>query len=239
MTIRVIKDGKMSDTVVMSLGGALIVPNAIDTDVLHKLSTVIESLVLKEGKRLALVCGGGATARNYIAALREMGVPMAFQDQIGRYSTVLNAHLVASILREHSGCIICRTLEEIRNHLHLYKVAVSGFISPGSSTDYDAVLTADFLEVSVVYNLTDVAGVFDHDPKEDPDAILVSEIRYQEYISGWIDRQRLPGSHSPFDVHAAELAKARDVEVRILSLHNTTALFNALQGLKFVGTRLY
>ena len=46
---------------VLSVGGSLIAPDAIDTVFLQRLKATI----LKQQGKFVLVCGGGRTARNY------------------------------------------------------------------------------------------------------------------------------------------------------------------------------
>ena len=48
-------------TIVISLGGSVIVPKDIDTNFLKK----FKQLILKFPHRFAIYCGGGSTARKY------------------------------------------------------------------------------------------------------------------------------------------------------------------------------
>ena len=62
--------------IIISVGGSLIVPNGgINTDFLKKLNDFIREELAKDPKRqFFLVIGGGATARHFIEAGREVVV---------------------------------------------------------------------------------------------------------------------------------------------------------------------
>jgi len=53
-----------SETIVMSVGGSLIVPDAIDTGFLTNLKNFIVTETAK-GRRFIIIAGGGRTARRY------------------------------------------------------------------------------------------------------------------------------------------------------------------------------
>ena len=54
-----------TETIVMSVGGSLIVPDAIDTGFLSSLKTLIENQTTSYGRRFIIIAGGGKTARRY------------------------------------------------------------------------------------------------------------------------------------------------------------------------------
>ena len=55
----------MSETIVMSVGGSLIVPGGIDTTFLKDLKQFIDFETTSKGRRFIIIAGGGRTARNY------------------------------------------------------------------------------------------------------------------------------------------------------------------------------
>jgi uridylate kinase len=58
-------------TIVLSLGGSLIVPDKIDYPFLKKFRELILSFV-KRGNKVIIVCGGGKTCRKYNSAAEKI-----------------------------------------------------------------------------------------------------------------------------------------------------------------------
>ena len=84
-------------TIIISLGGSLIVPDEIDVSFLKKL----RSMVMKLDEQIVLVTGGGKTARRYINSAKEVrDLEHEDLDWIGIHSTRLNAQLVKIIFKD-------------------------------------------------------------------------------------------------------------------------------------------
>ena len=84
-------------TVIISLGGSLIVPDEIDVSFLKSLRKLILSL----DEQVILVTGGGKTARKYIEAAKQFKeLKHEDFDWIGIHSTRLNAQLVKIIFKD-------------------------------------------------------------------------------------------------------------------------------------------
>src|SRR3989344_2862552 len=92
------------ETVVLSLGGSLIVPNGgIDTQFLTNFNYFIRKQIAEKNRRFFIICGGGATARTYIDSGKEVVhhvLEAEDQDWLGIHATRLNAHLVRTIFRD-------------------------------------------------------------------------------------------------------------------------------------------
>ncbi len=88
-------------TLVISVGGSLVVPNGgIDTAFLKEFKTLISKNV-KHGWRFVIVVGGGGTARQYQQAARSIGKLQRDDiDWLGIHSTRLNSHLMRTVLRD-------------------------------------------------------------------------------------------------------------------------------------------
>ena len=85
---------------ILSLGGSIVAPDGVDTEFLKKFKALVEDYLAKDSNRkLILVIGGGAPARVYQKAFREIkaDAPSDVQDWIGITATRLNAQLVKSI----------------------------------------------------------------------------------------------------------------------------------------------
>ena len=60
------------ETIVMSVGGSLIVPDTIDTTFLTNLKNLISDETTTTGRRFIIIAGGGKTARRYQDAAAEI-----------------------------------------------------------------------------------------------------------------------------------------------------------------------
>ena len=91
----------MLETIVMSVGGSLIVPDAIDTDFLTRLKALIERQTAERSRRFVIICGGGKTARRYQEAASAVStLTVDDLDWLGVHATRLNGHLMRTIFRE-------------------------------------------------------------------------------------------------------------------------------------------
>jgi len=87
---------------VLSLGGSIVVPGAIDIEYLKEFKQFIDRRI-EQGDRFILTVGGGKTARNYQAAAeRVSGVDDEERDWLGIHATRLNAHLLRTIFKGKS-----------------------------------------------------------------------------------------------------------------------------------------
>ena len=81
-------------TIVISLGGSIIVPERIDVPFLKKFKQIIMGL---QADRFVIICGGGKIARDYQEAAKATAVIRTEDlDWIGIAATRLNAELVRS-----------------------------------------------------------------------------------------------------------------------------------------------
>ena len=86
-----------SDTIVIALGGSIIVSRSIQVRFLKQFRKFILKFI-KQGKRFVIVAGGGSIARNYQAAASDI-VKLSDEDQdwLGIHATRINAHLLRAI----------------------------------------------------------------------------------------------------------------------------------------------
>ena len=88
---------------VISLGGSIIVPDAVDVAFLARFDQAIRAyLAQDEERKLILVCGGGAPARVYQQAMKTLNehTPGEALDWLGIKATHLNAQLVKTLFGE-------------------------------------------------------------------------------------------------------------------------------------------
>ena len=61
----------MTDNVVVSIGGSILVPGGNDSEYILRLAAMLKEV--SKDARLAVVCGGGKTARYYAGIAKELG----------------------------------------------------------------------------------------------------------------------------------------------------------------------
>ncbi len=220
------------DTVIISLGGSLIVPSDIDVEFLKKFKQLILRFIGK--KRFIIICGGGKTCRKYQAAAAKITkLTDEDLDWLGIHATRLNAHLLRTIFREYAYPKVVRNPEE---KINLTKpLLIAAGYKPGSSTDYDATILAKRFGAKTLLNLTNTDYVYDKDPGKHDDAKPFKRMAWKEYrkISG---NKWDPGLNLPFDPVAAKEAEKLKLEVVIMNGKNIKNLDNFLSGKVFKGT---
>jgi uridylate kinase len=226
------------ERVIISVGGSLIVPNeGIATAFLTRLNDFVRNQLAQNPKRqFFLVIGGGATARHYIDAGREVvGHELTNEDLdwLGIHATRLNAHLVRTIFQDIAHPQIIEHYEVIRKAEEPVVVA-SGW-KPGWSTDYCATLLCEDYDVRSFINLSNITQLFDRDPKEFKDAKPIDNITWAD-LRKIIGDDWTPGLHAPFDPIAAKKAQILGIKVAIMSGSDLGNVKNFLEDKKFVGT---
>ena len=151
-------------TIIMSLGGSVIVPNTVDIQFLKNFKKIIERYI-KKNYRFVIYCGGGKTARNYQKAASNINyLNNKKLDWIGIHATILNANfmkiLFGDVAEEH---IVRDPTKKIKFNK---KILIAAGWKPGWSTDYDAVLLAKNLKIKTIINMSNVNYVYDKDPKK-------------------------------------------------------------------------
>lgn len=221
-------------TVIISLGGSIIVPQSgIDVPFLKEFDRFIRDKA-RNGWRFFIITGGGATARNYQNAAREIGTLTDEDlDWLGIHATRINGHLLRSIFKDIAYPKVIHhfdQLEELRE-----SVAIASGWKPGCSTDYDAVLIAREFGIKTLLNLSDVAQVYDKDPKQYPEAKPKEKLNWNQFQE-IVGLDWSPGLKAPFDPVAAKLAGKIGLKVVVLDGGNFENLQKFFEGKEFVGT---
>lgn len=224
------------DTVVISVGGSLIVPDAIDTAFLKSFRDVILSHTAR-GTQFVIITGGGRTARLYQQSAKEVGgITPEDADWLGIHATRINAHLFRSIFREVAHpAVIKNPTNEIKA---TEKVIIAAGWKPGWSTDYDAVMIAKNIGAHRVVNLSNIDYVYTTDPKKDPSAKPIKEISWSDFRA-MLPKKWDPGLNTPFDPIAARQAHKLGLEVAVINGKKLEELENYLSNKPFVGTKIF
>ncbi len=150
--------------------------------------------VLALGVQVAVVVGGGNIWRGLAAAHRGMNRVTA--DYMGMLATVINGMALMSGLEDAGVAtrvltaiemnnvaepfILRRALRHL-NHGHAV-VFVAGTGNPYFSTDTTAALRANEIGADIILKATKVDGIYDSDPKKNPDAKKFDRITYSEAL---------------------------------------------------------
>src|SRR5436309_12018429 len=145
--------------------------------------------VAKMGVQLAIVVGGGNFIRG--ATFAEDGhIPRATADYMGMLSTVINAVALQEtmekfgqptrVLSAISVYSVCEPFIRRRAVRHLEKgrvaILAAGTGNPFFTTDTCAALRATEIHADVLRKATKVDGIYDADPKKDPNAKLYHRV---------------------------------------------------------------
>lgn len=225
----------MKDSIIISLGGSLIVPDQIDIDFLRDFKALILKQV-KQGKKFVIITGGGKINRRYNDAAKELTNPTDEDlDWIGIAALKLNAELLRVIFAEHANSKVVDNLSE---EFHFEKpIIIGSAYEPGKSSDWDAVNAAETIGAKKIINLSNTDYVYDSDPKQNPNAKKIEKISWAEY------RKLIPAEwtsrlNTPFDPVASQMAEGLGIEVDIMNGKNISNLEKCLQGEDFTGTKI-
>lgn len=223
-------------TIIISLGGSLIVPDEIDWKFVKNFKKIIEKYIKKK-YRFIIITGGGKTARKYIEAAAKMeNITDEDKDWIGIHATRMNAHFIRTIFRKSAHPRINKNphgLEDFYNFKEPILVA-SGW-RPGFSTDYDAVVIAKYFGVKKIINFSNINYVFNKDPKKYKGAKPIKNISWRDFRK-MVGNKWSPGLNAPFDPIASKFAAESGLEVTIMNGKKLKNLENYLKGKKFKGT---
>ncbi len=228
-----------TETIVMSVGGSLIVPDQIDTTFLKTLKDLVTSEATESGRRFIIIAGGGKTARRYQDAAGEVTeLTRDDLDWLGIHSTHLNGHLLRTIFRDIAYHIMIKNPDEVLDVPEQYKVIIAAGYRPGCSTDLRAVQIAEKIGAKTVINLSNTDYVYTDNPHTNPEAQKIEDITWADFRK-LIPEDWAPGLSAPFDPVAAKVAERDNIEVAQLNGLRLEHLRDYLAGQPFVGTRIH
>ncbi|EAT12159.1 UMP kinase [Bermanella marisrubri] len=192
----------------------------IDPKVLDRMALEVGQLV-GIGVQVGLVIGGGNLFRG--AALSEAGLDRVTGDHMGMLATVMNALAMRDALERSniksrvmsaipmSGIVEHYDRRRAQRHLNNGDVVIfsAGTGNPFFTTDSAACLRGIEIEADVVLKATNVDGVYDSDPKKNPDAKKFAQLTYDEVL----ERQL-----GVMDLTAICLARDHDMPLRVFNM---------------------
>lgn len=212
----------------------------IDVDEAESVASRIKE-VTDMGAEVAVVIGAGNLWRGKQGL--ERGMDRATADYMGMLGTVMNAMALMDAL-ERIG-VVTRVLSAVEmravaepyirrraiRHLEKGRVVIfgAGTGNPYFSTDTAAALRAMEIGAEVVIKATKVDGIYDSDPKKNPNARMFQEMTHIEFLNRRI---------AVMDSTAVTLCMENDLPILVLNLWDPTALVAALRG-EAIGTLVH
>lgn len=231
------KVNSYKETIVLKLGGSLIVPNGgLDIKYIKQFYNFIRQQVASKKRRFIILIGGGVLSRHYRdagASITGHELPIEDLDWLGIHATRLNAHLFRTIFRDLAYQRIIKKYEFIQKTEK--PIIIAAGWKPGWSTDYDTVILAQDYNIKKIIKMSNVDHVYDKNPSIYKDAKPLDSISWREY-RGMVGDKWMPGKHDPFDPIAAKLASEVKIKVIYLDGRSIENVEKALDGKKFVGT---
>ncbi|MFH0833843.1 MAG: UMP kinase [Patescibacteria group bacterium] len=218
--------------ILLKLSGESLGKSGVDAKTLRR--TVREIASAAEKNSLAIVIGGGNIWR--FRDKKSLRIARVESDFLGMTATVFNAVALKNALanlriraKVFSATKICDELAEkysasaARKFLAKKGVALlaGGTGKSGVTTDTAAALRAVELGCDLVVKATNVAGIFDRDPRKSRKAKLLKEVCFAEVLTknlGVMDRQ------------AFEILGKKKIPIRVFNFAKTGLLKKAVAG---------
>lgn len=205
----------------------------LDPQVLKELAKELKK-VKETGVELAIVVGGGNFIRG--REIQEMGMNRAQADYMGMLGTVINALAVQNALENEGVDTRVQTAVEMQKvaepyilrralrHLDKGRVVIfgAGTGSPYFSTDTTAALRASEIGADVILMAKNgVDGVYDSDPKTNPDAKRFDHLTYMDLLNKDL---------KVMDATAISMCKDNDIDLVVFNMNEPGNIEKAIQG---------
>ena len=211
--------------------------HGINGDTVNSICRAVKECV-DLGVEIGLVVGGG----NFWRGRTSEHMQRTRADHIGMLATAMNSLALADALEQLGVEVRVQTAIEmkeiaepyIRNravrHFERGRVVIfgCGTGNPFFSTDTAAALRALEIDAEVIFKATNVDGVYDSDPKKNPNAVKYDTLTYMEMLSKEI---------TVMDSTAATLCMDNNVQILVFNLSDPHNIVRAVLG-ETVGTIL-
>lgn len=208
-----------------------------DEDTVRGVALQVQQLV-DDGIQVGIVTGGG----NFWRGRTSERMDRTKSDQIGMLATVMNCIYVSEIFRS-TGMrtavltpFTCGSFTELFSKDKANEYFEKGMVvffaggtgHPYFSTDTGVVLRAVEVEADVILLAKSIDGVYDSDPKLNPDAIKYDEVSIDQVIAGNLQ---------VVDMTASILARDNKVPMWVFGLNEENSIVNTVKG-NFSGTKV-
>ena len=194
--------------------------------------------IVDQGIQVGIVTGGG----NFWRGRTSENIDRTKADQIGMLATVMNCIYVSEIFRSVGMKTAILTPFECGSFTKLFskdranKYFEHGMVvffaggtgHPYFSTDTGVVLRAIEVDAEVILLAKSIDGVYDSDPKQNPDAKKYDEVTIDEVIEKNLQ---------VVDMTASILARDNRMPMWVFGLNEENSIVNTMSG-KFNGTKV-
>lgn len=208
-----------------------------DEDTVREVALQVRQLV-DDGIQVGIVTGGG----NFWRGRTSENIDRTKADQIGMLATVMNCIYVSEIFRSVGMKTAVLTPFECGSFTKLFskdranKYFEKGMVvffaggtgHPYFSTDTGVVLRAVEVEADVILLAKSIDGVYDSDPKLNPNAVKYDELSIDQVIAENLQ---------VVDMTASILARDNKVPMWVFSLNEKNSIVNTVKG-NFNGTKV-
>ena len=206
---------------------------AFDPKLLSRLADELNE-VRQLGIDLAIVVGGGNFIRGKM--MEQMGVDRVQADYMGMLGTVINALAVQNALEQKGVPTRVQTAIEMQKvaepfiqrrairHLEKGRVVIfgAGTGSPYFSTDTTAALRASEIGADVILMAKNgVDGVYDSDPKKNPNARKFDRLSYMELLQRELQ---------VMDSTATSMCMDNDIDLIVFNMNEPGNILKAVKG---------
>ena len=202
----------------------------IDTDVLQKVADQLEK-VYNTGVEMGIIIGAG----NIWRGRQGTNMDRTTADHMGMLATVLNSLALQDVLekrgvptRLQTALTITRVAEpyilrKAMRHLEKKRIVIfaCGTGNPYFSTDTAAALRAAEIGAEAILLAKNVDGIYDSDPKKNPDAKKFDEISYMQVIERGL---------AAMDTTAITLCMENKIPIVAFALNEENSILRASQG---------
>lgn len=207
-----------------------------DEDTVRGVALQVRQLI-DDGIQVGIVTGGG----NFWRGRTSERMDRTKSDQIGMLAMVMNCIYVSEIFRSAGmGTVvltpfICGSFTELFSKDKANEYFEKGMVvffaggtgHPYFSTDTGVVLRAVEVEADVILLAKSIDGVYDSDPKMNPDAKKYDEVSIDQVIAGNLQ---------VVDMTASILARDNKVPMWVFGLNEENSIVNTVKG-NFSGTK--
>ncbi len=185
--------------------------------------------IVEDGLEVGIVIGGG----NYWRGRTSETIDRNKADQIGMLATIMNCIYVSDICRylglktEIFTPFVCGAFTTLYSKDAVEESFAAGK-HPYFSTDTATVLRAVEIEAEAILLAKAVDGIYDSDPKTNPDAVKYDEISIDEVVAKKL---------AAMDLTASIMCMEQKMPMLVFALEEENSIVNAVRG-KFSGTRV-
>jgi uridylate kinase len=129
-----------------------------------------------------------------------------------------------------------KNLEEVAIAVASSKIVIAGGLHPGQSTNATSALIAETSKATGFVNSTDVDGIYDSDPNENPNAKLIKEITVNECMEILRDKHTEAGTYDLMDIIALKVIERSKIPTRVIR-SDVGNIRDAIDG-KDIGTKI-